>query len=475
MKGITFLLKISWLLPCIGALFISACDFLDAGDVTNPQTTDQALRDNSKGATTPFLVGVQERFSDSIEDLTIFTDTVSDNYDNTSTFISPQADIPAGIRPDDLTLDGVTGSGYFETQELRALADFGIKDVFPNDPDATDDQLAELLFFRGMASVLVAENFGGAPIEEDGRVLTPEEHLDLAVADFNESLATSQNGDLATRNYLALARASRLAGDAANAGEAADMALASGESDFVFFAQYDPANNVNRGFTFAVSRGQNDLQPLPRLDFLDPKYIARDANIPALKMEEAHLIKAEVALANGDFSGAVQSLVEAISLSQSRPVIAFADADPRTGRPQSGAVQASPSAPAIDDLLIPRNGSQVQVRPISGTSLEPSEVASLSDPVEILYTLYLARQEIFFFESRRMSDLGIRLPMQNREIETNPSIKSGDPGTAVFVPSYIPPDDGLDRFSVSGNVTVIEFDMNQVLAENRVSPFALPF
>jgi hypothetical protein len=107
--------------------------------------------------------------------------------------------------------------------------------------------------------------------------------------------------------------------------------------------------------------------------------------------------------------------------------------------------------------------------------LAAAAVAALTDPVQILRTLYLARQEIFFFEGRRMSDLGIRLPVMQREIETNSQINPGDPATIVQVPAYIPADDGLDSFSVSGNNTIIAVDMNQVLADNRVSPFALPF
>jgi hypothetical protein len=74
-----------------------------------------------------------------------------------------------------------------------------------------------------------------------------------------------------------------------------------------------------------------------------------------------------------------------------------------------------------------------------------------------------------------MSDLGIRLPVMQREIETNSQINPGDPATLVQVPAYIPANDGLDSFTISGSNTVIAVDMNQVLADNRVSPFTLSF
>ena len=153
----------------------------------------------------------------------------------------------------------------------------------------------------------------------------------------------------------------------------------------------------------------------------------------------------------------------------------MSDRDPRSGRPKGGTVQANPNTPAVDDLILQRGGAQVPLSTISGTSLQASAVAALTNPVEILYTLYLARQEIFFYEGRRMSDLGIRLPVMQREIDTNNQINPGDAGTVAQVPAYIPADDGLDHFTISGNNTVIAVDMNRVLADNRVSPFTLPF
>jgi hypothetical protein len=298
--------------------------------------------------------------------------------------------------------------------------------------------------------------------------------VQLAIDDFKAALAISQHADFATRIHLVLARAYRLAGDKGMAAAEANLALA-GSQNFVFSAPFDAENNTNNCFTFGVSRANNDVQPLPRLDFLDPKYTDRDVPIAAVKMEEAHLILAEVALANGDNAGAVQALVNAINLAKSRPTTVLSDKDPRRGRPAGGTVQASPAAPALAGLILPRAGAQVTVPIISGTSLDPAAVAALTSPVEILRTLYLARQEIFFFEGRRMSDLGIRLPVMQREIETNDKINPGDLGTIVQVPSYIPDLDGLDAFSVSGTVAIIATDMNQVLADHRVSPFAMPF
>ncbi|MGH7597254.1 MAG: hypothetical protein ACREOI_12945 [bacterium] len=464
------------LLVCIFifVLALNACDFVDPTKVRNPQTTEESLREGGTGATKPFLNGVRFRFADAIEDVAYYTDVASDNYDNTSTFISPQTDFPTAIFPSDLTLDSSTSGPFFEVQELRALADFLLTGVIPNDAEATSEQKAEALFYRGVANLLAAENFAAVPIVENGPALNTAQLLQLAIDDFKTALATSQHADFPTRIHLVLARAYRLAGDKAQAAAEANLALA-GSPEFVFFAQYDAANNVNTCFNYAVSRSSNDVQPLPRLDFLDPKYSAQDAPIAAVKIEEAHLILAEVALANGDYAGAVQSLVNAINLAKSRPVTTVSDRDPRSGRPKGGTVQAGPNAPALAGLVLPRGGAPVPLPAISGTSLQASAVAALTNPVEILYALYLARQEIFFYEGRRMSDLGIRLPVMQREIDTNTQINPGGPGTVAQVPAYIPADDGLDSFTISANNTIIAVDMNQVLADNRVSPFTLPF
>jgi tetratricopeptide (TPR) repeat protein len=467
------------------AFSIGGCELINPTNVRNPQTTEESLKTGGTGATIPFMNGVKFRYSDATEDIAYFTDTVSDNYDNVATFISPEADKPRNVIPRDLTLNG-EGGPYFEVQELRALADFALTGVIPNDPQATAEQRAEATFYRGMANLLSAENYAAVPVVEDGPAVAGAQLLQLAIDDFNAALAISQHSGFATRIDLVLARAYRQKGDVANAETAANAALASGPANFAFPAQYDAANNVNDGFTFAVSRNLNDIQPLPRLDFLDPKYIARDTPISSIKMEEAHLILAEVALSRGNVAGATAALVNAINLAKSRGTTAFRDIDPRNDtnplhpkRPTGGTVQASPTAPAIAGLIVARPvpaGSTIPVPTVSGTSLDAAVVGALADAKEIFRTLYLARQEIFFFEGRRMCDLGIRLPVMEREIETNDKIAPGDLGTVAIVPAYIPAEDGLDAFTTDVTTnTVIATDMNQVLADNKVSPFPMPF
>ncbi len=464
-----------WL--CLLGLFclslMVGCALIDPIDVENPQTTREDVR-GARDTATPFLAGVQRRFSNAMEQLAYFTDVVSDNYDNVQTFISPEADKPTLITPRDLTLNGGAGP-YFEPQELRALAEFAISAVVPSDASATPQQKAEFFFYAGMAYLLLAENFGAVPIKPDGPPVDWKNLPATAISFFDQGLATSTAGDLNTRFHLAKARAFRLAGNAAQASAEADLAIAGGPANFVFTARFDPANDTNTSFSFAVSRALNDIQPLPRLDFLDPKYTATDAPIPVLKMEEAHLIKAEVALAANDLAGCKTNLINAITLAKGRGTSSFRDNDTRTGRPGAGTVKASANAPEIPGLILDRKGATIQVALVSNTSLADADVNAPTTGVALMRILYLARQEIFFFEGRRMSDLGLRLPMMEREIETNPTIAAGSPGTVTVVPNYIPAADDMDKFSVAGTVVTILHDMNQVIADNRISPFQMPF
>jgi len=466
----------TWLLGLLspfGLWLAVGCSLINPIDVENPQTTREDVR-GAKDTTIPFLAGTQQRFSNAMEQIAYFTDVVSDNYDNVQTFISPEADKPTLVTPRDLTLNGGAGP-YFEPQELRALAEFAISAVVPSDANATAPQKAEFYFYAGMAYILLAENFNAVPVKPDGPPVEWKNLLPLAIASFDQGIATSTQGDLNTRFHLAKARAYRLAGNTAQANAEADMALAGGPANFVFTAKFDPANDTNTSNSFAVTRALNDIQPLPRLDFLDPKYIATDSPIPVLKMEEAHLIKAEVALAANDLAGCRTNLINAITLAKGRGTSSFRDVDPRTGRPNSGTVKASASAPEAANLIVARRGATIQVATVSNTSLVAADInAQITGPA-LLRILYLARQEIFFFEGRRMSDLGLRLPMMEREIETNPNIASGDVGTVTLVPAHIPPADELDAFTVAGTVATIKFDMNQVIADRKISPFTMPF
>ncbi|MGH7506535.1 MAG: hypothetical protein ACRELX_12820, partial [Longimicrobiales bacterium] len=276
--------------------------------------------------------------------------------------------------------------------------------------------------------------------------------------------------------------------------EAAALQVLAADPDFAFIQAFDPASVDNGPHNFLVQRALQEMQPLPRLDFLDPKYTAEESGIPIAKAEEMHLILAEIDIAAGDWAGARERIAQAIEVALARPTTGFDDNDLRrnadlTIRPRDTEilVRASPESPFRAGLVLDRPGV-LQTPHISGTSLDADSIRALSTSGEedILHALYLARQEILFLEGRRLSDLGIRLPIMLREIDTNASIGDGDAGTVGLVPTYIPARDGMDLFSpaspyAGSNPPVLEtdqvtiaIDMNRVLAQNRVSPFDIP-
>lgn len=466
----------------VGTLaLINGCDLVDPTEVRNPQITDESLVGQA-GSMQAALQGVRSTFSSLTANTAYFTDVVSDNYDNVSTFISPSADFPRDVRSDDLTLNG--NSLYPLAQRVRSLADFAISQVAPKDPSPTGipAMIAEVTFYRGMATLILGENFSNVPLVDGGPTVANSAVLDAAIADLTTALSTA-SGNIKTAAQFALARAYRQRGNKTQAASAAAAALALSNT-FVLSVGFDATTNTNTAWNFVVSRNLNDMQPLPRLDFLDPKYT--DATgispVPVLKAEEMYLIQAEVALSDNALATAKARMKDAIALATSSssgrgPAINFTDKDPRSGRPNADniVVKADANSPARANLTRKRSSSVVPIRPISNTSVTAADVDGLTTASDHLWMIYLLRQEIFFLEGRRMCDLGIRLPMMKRQIETNPSIQDGSAGTLAAVPAYVPSNDDMDKFTTSGTTVTCLVDMNRVIATNKVSPFTMPF
>lgn len=465
-------------------VFMSSCELIDPTEVRNPQITEENLIGQAATAAAS-LQSARFGFADLLDNTAYFTDCVSDNYDNVATFISPNVDDPRALRSDDLTLNGA--AMYSIAQRERAQITYFLTTIVPKDPTASATVVGDLKFYRGMATLILAENFAYAPAVAGGATLSSNQLADLAIADFTDA-TTAASTALIQAARFALARAYYAKGDKANASAAATAALATtGGATYLFSSPYDAATQVNTFFTFAVSRALKDIQPLPRLDFLDPKYTQDVSPIAALKAEDMNLILAEVALSNNDLPGARTEMKNAIAVALGttggRTVSTFIDADTRSGtgwsRPNGDTlvVRADASSPAIAGLVKRRSGATVSQKAFSNTSVTAANVDTLTVAADHLWMLHLLRQQILFGEGRRMSELGIRLPIILREIETSPVINPGDPGTTSTVPAWIPAGSTMDAYTLSaatGTVT-ITYDMNKILAANRVARFTMPF
>ncbi len=474
-------------------LLVSGCDFLDPTDVTNPNTTTDDLA-NAASPTTALLPGVRAQMARALRAVVQTTALVTDDFEIAFTNVGPELSDPYQLSPDGASYNSTGSIGaYWNTQELRALADFVIDSIAPGDETATDEQIAEALYYRGMAFLLQGENFVAAARVPDQAPTAWDDLLDLAEADFTAAQALAggatlpSGAELSVALNAALARTHRAAGNVAEAETFADAALAADDA-FVVNQVY-AAGEIENPF----STESRTYQPLPRLDFLDPKYTERGSPNAISKAEEMYLILAEIEMAGGNYVDAVARvggdftdgggyLAEAIRLAGTRPMASFDDDDDRlnpnlTDRPSSSDMLVA-SAPGEDlraGLVLDRPGV-VSIPAVSGTSLDADSVEALTDEEDIRHAFWLARQEILFLEGRRVHDLGIRMPVMQREIDTNPTVSDGDPVTQAVVPDYIP-EGTIDDFSprepyVEGtNEIVIDVDLNRILAQEMVSPF----
>ncbi len=476
------------LMAAMLAVVLAGCDFLDPTGVENPRTTQEDLA-QAQEPVRALLPGLRIQFARMLGASVVVAEVTSDNYSIHGTGLSGVWDEPRSIQPTDVNPTSNTQGIYWHTQELRALSDFVLNDIAPDDETATNEALAEAHYYRALAYLLQGENFTHVPTEADGTPRPASELLQRAVSDLEASISLAPGGSFAVAARAGIARALRAAGDREGAVSNANQAL-NQSADFVSTRLYDASNFTNPPFLFLVDRALKEMQPLPRLDFLDPKYLSREAGIPVAKAEEMHLILAEAALSTGALAEAREHTADAIALARARGTSSFNEDDIRlnadlTPRPRNSeiVVRADPQSPFRAGLVLDRPGS-IQVSTVSGTSLDADSVRALEGEFETWHAFHLARQEILFLEGRRMSDLGIRLPMMLREIDQNPNIDTGSPGTTVVVPDYIPPNDEMNRFDpaspydgddLDANLTTTEvtvrFDLNRILADNRVTAF----
>ncbi|MDX1531496.1 MAG: hypothetical protein R3362_08215 [Rhodothermales bacterium] len=469
----------------------AGCDLVDPTDVRNPNVSEDDFLDFPDPMAS-WLRGMERQMSlalnnqqNDLEDGYVPTaEIASDNYTNTATFFNQFLD---GLTIDNT--DDTFETALQELSDLRETAEFGLRRVAAADENTTDAQLADLQFFRGISHLYIGEIWHQAPADSGGAAVPSAEQFRIAAEAFGEALALDPGR---VDVHIALARTYRNLGDRDGARAQAEAAIAT-DPDFVRFARYDFVNNLENDIQLALfGRPQNDLQPLPRLDFLDPKFSVtaapnpgddQEADLAYVKGEEAFLVLAEVQLAEGDLAGAQATMRDLLDLVASRKRATFDDSDDLrlntddSPRPTGDGwlVRACPECPFRDGLILDRS-EFVTVPVISGTSVTADRVDALDDLDEALELLYLLRQEIFIAEGRRMMDLGIKWAIPFEEILVNPNIDESDPGASGLVPGFLPAGE-MDAFTFdpeTQTVTVLH-DLNRILVENKESDLVLPF
>lgn len=468
----------------LAVVALAGCDFLDPTGVTNPTVTEEDFI-NLPNAAATWTHGTERQLAATVNTLATHAEVGSDNMFNNRTLINRTFDIPQ-MDPTDANVVAMQR----QVQELRAMANNGLDVVIPSDDEATDEHRALMYFYRGFANLAAGEYFVALPAEGNGPAQDPAAHLNNAIGDLQQAI--SFTSDQTTRNSarLMIARAHYRLGNVTEAVTAAEQVRTS-DPMLLRQVQFDQADGPTNTLQFALyDSGLDEFQPLPRLDFLFPKYWSEGATdespINLAKGEEAFLIIAEAQISQGNLGAARSTLTDLLGVVAQRPTAMVNDNAQSRGRaggtwvfPNDSdvLVQASPQDPPRAGLVLDRQSGPVEIPYISGTSVTEDMIDDAGSDEELLEVLYLMRQEIFVGEGRRMVDLGIRIGIALEEAESNENIDESSDLLQPRIPSWIPGDYGMNSFDYEDgdDLAVIDVNLNRAIVQNRSSDFVLPF
>ncbi|WP_318345223.1 hypothetical protein [Flagellimonas baculiformis] len=450
-------------------------DVVNFTDVENPNLSESSVVGQPNSATI-WATGLERQLANAFNETLILAELGSDNYVNTQTFFNQFLD-DLDIR----TTDPDIRDAQNQIARIAKMAIFGLEEVGPNDPEYTAELEAEFNFYLGLSRLLAGMYFSALPQETLGVPISSAENLQSAIESFNAAIATSAKPEY----HLARARAYYYLGNKTEAVASANAALALDDT-FSRTVKFDQKNGPTNTMDDALfGRGTfDDLQPLPTLDFLDPKYSRIDDEVDApvhyLKAEEAYLILAEANLADGNVPAAQANLEDLLDLVDTREVRNIDDgAEGRTERnPGTRPDNASVIVNGRSGLVLDRQAGNVDVPSVSGTSLTPADIAGMANNDAALVLLYRTRQEIFIAEGLRFVDMGVKLVINENEIFQNDNVSEGDPSTVAVIPSFIASvvaDLDAITYDADAGVATTAIDLNEVLVSNKSSDQVLPF
>lgn len=466
------------------ALVFAGCEAIDPTNVVNPNLSEDALIGQPNSAEAWYW-GMERQLAVTANNNLIISEIVSDNYVNTQTFFNQFLDgLNVDYQDDDID------DSQFHIARLREMAIFGLEEILPNDANATDVQRSEFLFFRALSHLLTGMYYQELPGSAGGAVLSREVHLDAAIQYFTESNDANAN----VGALIGIARAQYLKGDVVAATSAADAAIAADAgAGFVRYITFDPQNSrgnsnsnnytVNALQDALYDRGSfDDLQPLPSLDFLDPKFVVvsgnEDSKIPLLKIEEAHLIKAEAQQSQGSDGDAINTLTDLIGLVATRPTITVDDgAEDRTQRePGSRPDSTDITVDGIAGLVLYRGGGPVTIPSVSGTSYTAADLAGLSGDT-LLDAIYRIRQQVFIGEGMRSVDMGITYVVSQNEQLLNTDNVIADMTVPDLPPFLIAIKDNVDAITYDevARTCTIDNDITAIIVSQKATDYVCPF
>ncbi|TRZ43534.1 tetratricopeptide repeat protein [Robertkochia solimangrovi] len=447
--------------------------------VENPNVTEDVYLSNPH-AVSSWLNGLKRQLAKTSNTVTINVAITSDNYFNNYSQYSKVFDV---LQIDYFDVD--VNAIQADVQALRELATYGIETVYPADENATEEDLSFIYFCLGYSNILGGELFTGLPASNLGEVLSSAQTLEVALEALDQAIAFTDDQQMIAVCQLLKARAYYNLGDANNAYTEATEALAVPE--LLYQIAYDGVNSLSNEMQNATYDAlPNRLAPLPRLDFLDPKYYSTGTPstdqkpVTLVKAEEAYLILAEIALAQNDIATAKSNLIGLLSLINIRPKVLVDDSGEtrnggnRTDYPLTAVkVRFDANSDFKSGLVLDRQQGSITVSTVSGTHVTAADIDNAQTIDDVLYHVYLMRQEVFMSEGRRLTDLGIKYPISQIEQDNNSNVS--DEYIEAQIPSFVA-DKNLDDFSTDadGNIT-ITVDMNKIIVENKNDVAIVPF
>lgn len=448
--------------------------------VDNPYVTEDDYL-NKPNAGHSWIIGLQKQLALTTNVIVINTEITSDNYFNNYTQYSKVFD-QVQIDYFDPDVNNLQAS----IQTLREMATYGLDVVLSKDPTLDKENIAFMHFCKGYANVLGGELFIGLPESKLGAVIGSQKMLELAIESFTNAYELTLNSELKNTYALFIARAYYRLGNKEQAKHYAQIAITT--PNLLYTVEFDGKNSlVNEMQNATFDALPNRLAPLPRLDYLDPKFFSvgtpqNDQKSLALaKSEEAYLILSEVALANNDILLSKEYLYQLLDIVHARETELVDDKkENRNGGIRADyplkevAVKFDANSSEKHGYVLDRQKGKILVHKVSGTKVDRNTVESINSTDELLYTIYLLRQEIFISEGRRVSDLGIKYPISQIEQGNNPNVTSEY--TKALIPDFIPEKADMDDFStdpITGTVTM-KYDMNKVLVSHKNSAFIMP-
>ena len=467
------------MLSVAACMSLHSCDLLTPDDIINPNVSDDTFL-GSANAMQAWVNGTNRSFAEAMGSYCLLMEILSDNYFNNYSRSSQVFDIPRILYTDTDVADLQRHIGT-----MREMADYGINTVAAADAATTRSDLFNLHYIKAFSFILGGEYFRGLPDTEGGEIKTWKEYLNTALTVLDSALEYADTDEDKAFVHTLKARTYYRLGDSVNASAEASASLEL-SSDFVKQVVFDGTNGVNNPVQEAI--WDTWFQPLPRLDFLDPKYFQLSATeqrpVNLAKAEENWLIRAEASLSARNEPQAKVYMRQLLDLVKSRPVQEGIN-DQLEERYNGGykrypdnsayKVAASDGEPFREGLVLDRKApALVSIPYVSGTSVTEEMIGGTSGIDETLALLYLMRQEIFFAEGRRVADLGIRLPVCEVEAANTPSAADY---IEALIPSFIPLNYGMDSFTMDDDAmeVTIAYNMNRIIVENKSSEYVAPF